>query len=227
MKAFGPLLGEVFAPPPSPPFTGRGLSGQDDAALLFPVIALLKSSIAGKAAFVNEEFLDFLLWVDIIMSAGEDTHHKKRSTRSTQPFDTWEGPVIKSISVVDPQGNQYEATYPKRAKGLVKKGRARFVDETTICLARPPYHTEDEMEETKTIPAAPEGETVKLDEAYVVAKIEQIMAESEHLRKTLEVLQNQTMSGEAVIGIGNMIEARERTNQAMIDLLKRIIVDKL
>lgn len=83
------------------------------------------------------------------------------------------------------------------------------------------------MEETKTIPAAPEGETVKLDEAYVVAKIEQIMAESEHLRKTLEVLQNQTMSGEAVIGIGNMIEARERTNQAMIDLLKRIIVDKL
>ena len=83
------------------------------------------------------------------------------------------------------------------------------------------------MEETKTIPAAPEGETVKLDEAYVVAKIEQIMAESEHLRKTLEVLQNQTMSGEAVIGIGNMIEARERTNQAMIDLLKRIVVDKL
>ena len=143
MKAFGPLLGEVFAPPPSPPFTGRGLSGQDDVALLFPVIALLKSSIAGKAAFVNEEFLDFLLWFDIIMSAGEDTHHKKRSTRSTQPFDTWEGPVIKSISVVDPQGNQYEATYPKRAKGLVKKGRARFVDETTICLARPPYHTVD------------------------------------------------------------------------------------
>ena len=83
MNTFGPLLGEVFAPPPSPPFTGRGLSGQDDAALLFPVIALLRSSIAGKAAFVNEEFLDFLFWFDIIMSVGEDTHHKKRSTRST------------------------------------------------------------------------------------------------------------------------------------------------
>ncbi|MBO5306051.1 MAG: hypothetical protein J6B12_04745 [Clostridia bacterium] len=40
--------------------------------------------------------------------------------------------------VVDEQGNVYEATYPKRAKGLVKNGRARFVDENTICLACPP-----------------------------------------------------------------------------------------
>ena len=46
--------------------------------------------------------------------------------------------MTKNIVVVDEQGNQYEATYPKRAKGLVKNGRARFVDENTICLACPP-----------------------------------------------------------------------------------------
>ena len=40
--------------------------------------------------------------------------------------------------VVDSQGNEYEATYPKRAKGLVKSGRARFVGENKICLACPP-----------------------------------------------------------------------------------------
>ncbi len=40
--------------------------------------------------------------------------------------------------VVDEQGNEYEATYPKRAKGLIKSGRARFVDENKICLACPP-----------------------------------------------------------------------------------------
>ena len=40
--------------------------------------------------------------------------------------------------VVDEQGNEYEATYPKRAKGLVKNGRARFVGENKICLACPP-----------------------------------------------------------------------------------------
>lgn len=40
--------------------------------------------------------------------------------------------------VIDEQGNEYEATYPKRAKGLVKNGRARFVGENKICLACPP-----------------------------------------------------------------------------------------
>lgn len=45
----------------------------------------------------------------------------------------------KNVIVVDEQGNQIGATYPKRAKGLVKKGRARFVGEDTICLACPPY----------------------------------------------------------------------------------------
>ena len=47
-------------------------------------------------------------------------------------------PIGKNVIVVDEQGNTYEATYPKRAKGLVKNGRARFIDENTICLASPP-----------------------------------------------------------------------------------------
>lgn len=51
--------------------------------------------------------------------------------------------MTKNIAVIDEQGNQYEATYLKRAKGLVKSGRARFVDEKTICLARPPDKSED------------------------------------------------------------------------------------
>ena len=48
--------------------------------------------------------------------------------------------------VVDSQGNEYEATYPKRAKGLVKSGRARFVGENKICLACPPS---DNLEDNK------------------------------------------------------------------------------
>ena len=50
-------------------------------------------------------------------------------------------PIEKNVIVVDELGNEYEATYPKRAKGLVKNGRARFIDDNTICLACPP-HTE-------------------------------------------------------------------------------------
>ena len=46
-------------------------------------------------------------------------------------------PIEKNIRVVDEQGNEYEATYPRRAKGLVKCGRARFLCENIICLACP------------------------------------------------------------------------------------------
>ena len=61
--------------------------------------------------------------------------------------------IEKNIVVVDEQGNEYEATYPKRAKGLVKNGRARFIDENTICLACPPnIELEDKtMSENKKV----------------------------------------------------------------------------
>ena len=60
-------------------------------------------------------------------------------------------PIEKNVIVVDEQGNEYEATYPKRAKGLVKNGRARFVGENKICLACPPDKLleEEKMEENK------------------------------------------------------------------------------
>ena len=56
-------------------------------------------------------------------------------------------PIEKNVIVVDELGNEYEATYPKRAKGLVKNGRARFIGENKICLACPPdtHSEENEM----------------------------------------------------------------------------------
>ena len=61
--------------------------------------------------------------------------------------------MTKNVTVVDEQGNEYGATYPKRAKGLVKNGRARFVDENKICLACPPneYLEDNEMSENKNV----------------------------------------------------------------------------
>lgn len=46
----------------------------------------------------------------------------------------------KTVEVRDEAGNRYEATYARRAKGLVKNGRARFTDEsqTEIILTCPP-----------------------------------------------------------------------------------------
>ena len=60
-------------------------------------------------------------------------------------------PMEKNVTVVDEQGNQYGATYPKRAKGLVKNGRARFVDENTICLACPPNEILEDTDMSENI----------------------------------------------------------------------------
>ena len=74
-------------------------------------------------------------------------------------------PIEKNIVVVDEQGTVFEPTWPKRANGLVKKGRARWLDEKTICLACPPEQMEDnEMENIKqtenvTEPIAEAAET--------------------------------------------------------------------
>ncbi len=42
------------------------------------------------------------------------------------------------INVLDKNGNTLGSTYPKRARGLVKKGRARFINEGTIVLEDSP-----------------------------------------------------------------------------------------
>ena len=60
-------------------------------------------------------------------------------------------PMEKNVTVVDEQGHVYGATYPKRAKGLVKNGRARFVDENTICLACPPNQILEDTEMSENI----------------------------------------------------------------------------
>ncbi len=46
------------------------------------------------------------------------------------------------IKVFDQYGNELESTYPKRANGLVKKGRARFIGENTIVLLETTEKTE-------------------------------------------------------------------------------------
>lgn len=62
--------------------------------------------------------------------------------------------MTKNVNVVDDLGNRYVPTYAKRAKGLVKNGRARWVDENTICLACPPddMNLEDAKMENKINP---------------------------------------------------------------------------
>lgn len=60
--------------------------------------------------------------------------------------------------------------------------------------------------------------------AYVMEKIDQIMAGDAALREGIAMLEN--LDDGAAIAAGNMVEAREKTNQQMLALLNKII-DKL
>jgi len=76
-------------------------------------------------------------------------------------------PITKNIKVVDEQVNFYQETYPRRAKGLVKSGRARFVNTDTICLTTPPNNYLEDIipmntyEESRGNGSRPEGATAK------------------------------------------------------------------
>lgn len=151
-------------------------------------------------------------------------------------------PIEKNIIVVDNQGNEYEATYPKRAKGLVKNGRARFIDENKICLVCPPkIKTEDKnMSENKTViveenDKTPIEEPQKLTINYVLEQIEKIQNQTDHISMALAALGNMVpkansttpdvASAEQAEAIAEVVESREATNQKLIALYEKMYDD--
>ena len=141
---------------------------------------------------------------------------------------------------MDERGHTYGATYPKRAKGLVKKGRARFVDETTICLACPPVIEWEDMnmqdrqqideivtnETTEEIPEQPMPLAAQL-----LARIDRILEEEEFLYASIESLMQKDAGESSAETPGDstkasalqaIVEAREATNQQMLRLLEKM-----
>jgi len=142
-------------------------------------------------------------------------------------------PIEKNIIVVDEQGNYYEATYPKRAKGLVKNGRARFIDENTICLACPPCDMEDNNMSNNTENMAIETKpTEKLTMDYVLEQIEKIATETEYLHNAISELSKTNSCGPGDVGtqekahaLGEIVTSREHTNQRLLSLYEKMYDD--
>lgn len=207
-------------------------------------------------------------------------------------------PIIKNTRVVDEHGNEYEATYPKRAKGLVKSGRARFVDYNCICLVRSPNNDlEDDYMKTnedksteindeinrvlQQSPNADVGEIVRnainedieepnkqfeklaaeedtkanqyddhaatieaklqLDDVkrestlnidYVLARIDQVLNETDYIKSTLSALVDISVAGPGDIAnaqraeaLGNIVKCRETTNQKLLALYEMMYDD--
>ena len=145
-------------------------------------------------------------------------------------------PIEKNIIVVDEKGNEYEATYPKRAKGLVKAGRARFIDENKICLACPPdIYLEDNNMRENTI-------NVKNESIYniefILNQIAKLQDQTEYLNTTLEKLSElgdgdsggpgapgNILGMEKAKAIGDVVRCRETTNQQLLAFYEKIYDD--
>ena len=150
----------------------------------------------------------------------------------------------KNVLVVDENGKEYGATYPKRAKGLVKHGRARFIDETTICLACPPSEisefTEDstmsdntyiEQAETtaaETVQTAAPEMTVE----YILGEIRAIQNNDAHIYQAIDdILKIISTPGDLgaqakAEAIAETVKSREETNRKLLDFYRNVY-DKL
>ena len=146
----------------------------------------------------------------------------------------------KNITIVDEQENAYGATYPKRAKGLVKNGRAHFVDENTICLACPPIidWEDTKMEDNKNTAAVLSEETAEQPTEctmeYVLTRIDRIISDTAYLHEAIQAVERMepgqpsmnapadTSRGEAVQAI---VQSREATNQQLLRLLEKMYDD--
>ena len=187
---------------------------------------------------------------------GDGTHHNKRPVHLIGMLtidDQGRTPIAKNIRVVDAAGTHLQSTYPKRAQGLVKHGRARFIDDQTIELLRPPgpeaeetiMHTETQDHTTATAPfgAGSDASRVQAPSRDLTAndllqRIDMLITETAYLRESVEALASIESAGvgeagsEGDIGtqakaraIASVVEQRERTNQKMIELLARMYDD--
>ena len=149
--------------------------------------------------------------------------------------------MTKNVIVVDENGKKYAPTYAKRARGLVKQGRARWLDENTICLACPPdiMDLEDnEMENMDKIGVVEnmktEAQRIEADTsaAAILACIDKIIAQGEELTRAVQLIHDLPVNESPEGGLDGQARAnairdicirREQTNQKMLDMLEGLL----
>ena len=134
--------------------------------------------------------------------------------------------------VVDEQGNEYEATYPKRAKGLVKNGRARFVGENKICLACPPKDNLEDNKMSENINKVVTENEKEISASSILREVANIQKDNSHIFEALKHLEDVKSEGPGDIGaeekakaIADVVKCRETTNQRLIDFYERAYFD--
>ena len=126
----------------------------------------------------------------------------------------------RTVLVTDETGKEYEPTFEKRARGLCRKGRARWIGENAICLSAPPDHDfrkDSGMSEDKNLSAP------AMNAGYILAQIEKIAEEPAYIGEAIAKIDNSAPEKSAAIA--SVVEARESTNRALLDFYRQIYSD--
>lgn len=147
--------------------------------------------------------------------------------------------MIKNITVIDENGNIVGSTYPKRADGLVKKGRARWISDTAVCL-RADEKESEANEMALNIYEVFDNQISKMQEQLRDADIKEAEAVRIQILKTMEVFRAQ-QQGEKIIDLVktqlDMMQetlknepatsentvARDTTRQKMLGLMEKLL----
>lgn len=147
--------------------------------------------------------------------------------------------------MVDENGKEYEATYLKRAKGLVKHGRARFIDENKICLLCPPEieledkNMSDNTSTKQTVDISNAEASVNVDKPLTAREVFEKIAElqkelAENSSYSLHRLEDSISSictdenpekSEQIIEVCNVFHMRETTLNTMLGLYGKMYND--
>lgn len=156
--------------------------------------------------------------------------------------------MTKNVIVVDELGNEYGSTYPKRAKKLVKQGRARFLTENRLCLSRhglacPPNHDLEDKIMSEQVTEKIEKITIEQNEAednvgtskysieYCLEQIEQIARQTEHVAQAISELRQMENGASDVTGqakaaaLSDVVKCRETTNQKLLQFYEKMYDD--
>ena len=148
----------------------------------------------------------------------------------------------KTVRVLDEAGHEYEATYTKRAKGLIKHGRARFADDsqTVIILACPPNqnmiledNTMNEQNNNTQAAAVETAATETYTYEYALKQIELLTNQVDHIHLAISELGHLENEGtpcggsakSVAEGIADVVRCRETTAQKLIDFYAKMYED--
>lgn len=145
--------------------------------------------------------------------------------------------MTKNITVTDKKGNIVGSTYPKRALGLVKKDRARWINSDTICLCA--QKMEDKTMANDLYEVF-DNQISKMQEQLRDDESETVMQVRIQILKTMEVFRAQEQGTQIINMINSQLNsmqealnqetptaenalARETTRQKMLDILEKFL----